>query len=341
MNPKVSIIVPCYNAGRYLPQCLDSLLAQTLEEIEVLCIDDASTDDTRAVIARYAQRDTRVRVHHFEKNGGVSRARNWGLQNARGECIGFCDADDWVERPMFAQLYAAIAQAEVAFCAVTKNYENGRVDEVLLPWQDETRFDARGIREELIPAMLAQATDSDVLPVSGYTPRNLFRRSLLEASARFREDIHYAEDLLFIIQALLRAQAVQVVAARLYHYRFYGGSVTKRYSPHVPASHEKCHAALNEAFAAEGMDVSARMKIRGRKSALDAVKNLCLPGTPYTPWQRIVHIRAYLARADVRALFRGLALRRIAGTLRLKYAMMKYRTSVLLMLFFSYVFKNR
>ena len=83
------------------------------------------------------------------------------------------------------------------------------------------------------------------------------------------------------------------------------------------------------------------MQIRRRKSAMDAVKNVCLPGTPFAPLARVRKIRAYLRQTDVRTLFAPVKLRRISGTLRLKYAMMKYRQSLMLMLFFSYVFKNR
>lgn len=340
MTPRVSIIVPCHNAAPYLAECLDSLLAQTLREIEVICIDDGSADETGAILAAYTARDSRVQAIVFEENRGVSCARNAGLGAARGEYIGFCDADDWADADMYESLYLAAQGADGALCAVKKHYSAQRIDTVELPWPDGTRFDARGVREELIPAMLARETDTDALPVSGYTPRNLFRREALRGHA-FREDIRYAEDLLFLVEALLHVQSFAVVGKAAYHYRFTGTSVTKKYSPYVPDSHEKCHAALEEAFAREGLDYGARMQIRRRKSALDAVKNVCLPGTPFSPVQRRKKIRAYLRRADVRALFAPVQLGRISGTLRLKYGMMKYRQSLLLMLFFSYVFKNR
>lgn len=342
MTPRVSIIVPCHNAAPYLAECLDSLLAQTLREIEILCIDDGSGDETGAILRAYVAKDARVQVIAFSENRGVSCARNAGLRAAHGAYIGFCDADDWVDANMYEALYQAARalHADGALCAVKKHYSAQRIDTVALPWPDGTRFDARGIREELIANMLARETDTDALPVSGYTPRNLFRREALQGHA-FREDIHYAEDLLFLVEALLDAQSFAVVGAAMYHYRFTGTSVTKRYSPYVPESHEKCHAALDEAFARAGLDYAARMQIRRRKSAMDAVKNVCLPGTPFAPLARVRRIRAYLRRTDVRTLFAPVKLRRISGTLRLKYAMMKYRQSLMLMFFFSYVFKNR
>ena len=94
MTPAVSVIVPCHNAAAFLPQCLDSLLAQTLRALEVICIDDGSQDGTRAIVQAYARRDARVRCIAFDENRGVSSARNAGLCAARGAYIGFCDADD-------------------------------------------------------------------------------------------------------------------------------------------------------------------------------------------------------------------------------------------------------
>lgn len=342
MTPCVSIIVPCHNAAPYLKECLDSLLAQTLREIEIIAIDDGSQDETASILRETADQDARVRPIFFEKNRGVSCARNAGLAAAQGECIGFCDADDWVDADMYGLLYRAVKDnsADGALCAVKKHYSAERIDTVLLPWPDGTVFNRAGIREELIPNMLSREKDMDALPVSGYTPRNLFRREVLKEHA-FREDIRYAEDLLFLVEALLDADSFAVVGAPAYHYRFTGTSVTKRYSPHVPLSHEKCHAALEEAFAREGLDYAQRMRIRRRKSAMDAVKNFCLPQTPYAPLARVREIRRYLKREDVRALFSDLSLGALSGTLRIKYALMKYRMSTALMIFFSYVFKNR
>ena len=94
--PHITILTAVYNAADTLPRCLDSLLGQTLADIEVICIDDASTDASPAILDGYARRDSRVRVIHLATNGGQARARNAGLAQARGEYIGMVDADDWL-----------------------------------------------------------------------------------------------------------------------------------------------------------------------------------------------------------------------------------------------------
>lgn len=94
-NPKISVIVPVYKVEQYLPRCIDSILAQTFTDFELLLIDDGSPD-TRKICDEYAKKDGRIRVFH-KKNGGVSSARNLGLDEVKGEWIAFCDSDDWVD----------------------------------------------------------------------------------------------------------------------------------------------------------------------------------------------------------------------------------------------------
>ena len=94
-NPKISVIVPVYNAEKYLHRCIDSILAQTFTDFELLLIDDGSKDKSGEICDEYAKKDKRIRVFHKE-NKGVSSARNVGLDNAKGEFITFCDSDDWV-----------------------------------------------------------------------------------------------------------------------------------------------------------------------------------------------------------------------------------------------------
>ena len=201
MQPKVSVIIPVYNCEPFLKTCIDSLRAQTLEEIELIFVCDASPDNSLSILRDVERADSRIRVIAFEQNRGVSAARNAGIELASGEFIGFCDGDDWVEPQMYARLYhmALEHSADVSFCRVFKDYDH-KTENVPLGFDTGARFDREEIRSALIPAMLSKETDSDALPLSGYTPRNLFRSGLIKRH-RFREDIRYAEDLLLIIKS--------------------------------------------------------------------------------------------------------------------------------------------
>ena len=334
---KVSVIVPVYNCESYLPACIASLRAQTLEDIELIFVDDASSDGSLSLLRAAQAEDARVRVIAFAENRGVSAARNAGLDAAAGEFVGFCDADDWVEPQMFARLLAAAqaADADASFCRVIKERESG-AENVPLGFDTGARFDGPAIRDTLIPAMLARETDSDALPLSGYTPRNLFARSAV-GGIRFRPDIRYAEDLLFICEVMLRCRAAVAVDEAYYHYRFHGGSVTKRYSPHVPASHDLSNDAL-EALLAPYPACMARMPIRRRKMAVTAVRNFCLTGTPYGPAARVGRIREYMNRADVRAWFADVRPSQHPLRLRIKLWLMKRRMAVTSALLYSTLF---
>lgn len=102
---KVSVIVPCYNVEQYVSKCLDSLINQTLSDIEIICVDDKSTDSTLKILKQYATQDSRIKLVEQQKNGGLSNARNVGLEVACGDYIGFVDSDDYVDLEFYEKLY--------------------------------------------------------------------------------------------------------------------------------------------------------------------------------------------------------------------------------------------
>ena len=112
-NPKISVIVPVYNVAPYLARCLDSLVGQTMSDIEIICIDDKSTDNSLEILREYERKDKRIHVIALDKNSGVATARNAGIEAARGEYLGFVDSDDYIDADFYEKLYAA-AQKENA-----------------------------------------------------------------------------------------------------------------------------------------------------------------------------------------------------------------------------------
>ena len=337
MQPKVSVIIPVYNCEAFLPECIDSLRRQTMQEIEMIFVCDASPDNSLAILHKYEAMDSRIRVIAFEKNRGVSAARNAGIEVAAGEYVIFCDSDDWIEPQMYERLYAMAQEhdADIAFCRVFKDYAN-KQENVPLGFATGERFDREAIRKTLIPAMLSKETDTDELPLSGYTPRNLFRREVLMAH-RFREEIRYAEDLLFIIECMLDAKAAVALDEAYYHYRFHGASVTKRYSAHVPVSHDLSNDAI-AALLAENEECMRRMTIRRRKMAVTAVRNLCYPGTPYGFMQRVKQACAYMNREDVKQWFADVKPLSFPPKLAMRLFLMKYRMAFTMCFLFTYVF---
>ena len=227
------------------------------------------------------------------------------------------------------------AGADVAFCRVFKDRGEARED-VPLGFDDGTVFSREEIGRTLIPAMLSRPTDSDELPLSGYTPRNLFRREAI-GSHRFRPDIRYAEDLLFIVTCMKDADRAVAVDRAYYHYRFHSGSVTKHFSFHVPESYEKTNDAL-EALLADSPECMRRMKIRRRKMAVGTVRNFCYPGTPYAFWERVRRAKAYMNRPDIAALFDDVKPSDFPAQLGVKLFLMQRRMAFAMCFLFTYVF---
>lgn len=188
----ISIIVPIYNAEQYLHRCIDSILAQSYTDFELLLIDDGSKDDSGAICDDYAAKDSRVRVFHKE-NGGVSSARNLGLDHAQGEYVTFCDADDYVSEDWLAAYSEAIARnVDLAIQGYYAIDGDNTVEKNLSLCQGNT-IEAK---RQLITSLMSQG-------MYGYLWVKLFRRAIIEEFAiRFDTQSTFREDEQFFSKCL-------------------------------------------------------------------------------------------------------------------------------------------
>lgn len=215
----ISIIVPVYNIERYLGKCIDSLLAQTYQDIEIILVDDGSTDNSPAICDYYAELyDQQVRVIHT-LNKGVSAARNIGIKSANGEYIGFVDGDDWIESEMYEQLYYNIKQtgSELSVCGIKSHSEKDHIE--LFKCDDSKILSKR----ELMHAII---TDYSVL---GYSCNKLFRRDVL-LDTLFDTDLQCSEDMEFCIRYVSKISKGVSTPSQMYHYRMRGDSTTGKFS---------------------------------------------------------------------------------------------------------------
>lgn len=143
MNPKVSIIVPVYNVERFLPQCLDSLVNQTLQDIEIICVNDESPDNSGTILDFYASNDRRVKIVN-KKNGGLSSARNAGLIHVTGDFFMFIDSDDWLDVNCCCEMYGVALKnnADCVACSYAKEYDNKSV--ISHSWSGDFNFKKGG-----------------------------------------------------------------------------------------------------------------------------------------------------------------------------------------------------
>ena len=206
-TPKISVIVPVYKAEAYLHRCVDSLLAQTFQDFEILLVDDGSPDRSGEICDEYAKMDKRVRVFHKE-NGGVSSARQCGMDNARGEYTIHADPDDWVEADMLEELYkkAREEEADMVIC----DYYEERKGKTIYVKQQPSSLDHETVLRELFQQL------------HGSCWNKLVRRVCYkEFRVKFPLELSFCEDL--FVNACLTSKEIKIAYLHkaFYHYDQY------------------------------------------------------------------------------------------------------------------------
>lgn len=217
MNPLISVIVPVYNVEKFLNQCVDSILAQTYKNFELILVDDGSKDKSGDICDDYAKNDTRIRVFHKE-NGGVSSARNYGLDNAQGEYVCFVDSDDWVDETYIEDM---VKFGEYDLVMQGMKFNNKA-------WKYTKKLYNSTI--EILQALTLSVEKRDFLfngPYSKLYRFNIIRNKKL----KFNEKIWLGEDFLFNINYLGFARNAYLANTCSYNYRTTPDSLTHKFAP--------------------------------------------------------------------------------------------------------------
>ena len=203
---KVSVIVPVYNVEKYLRKCLASLVSQTLQDIEIIVVNDGSGDHSQEIIDEFSEKYPEKIRSFTKENGGLSDARNYGLDRATGEFIGFVDSDDYVTATMFGEMYdlAKKYNAEMVVCNLQKVDEEGNVTQKLTQIPN-------------MPEVIDLRNNFSVFSDLSYFACNkIFRKELFE-DVRFKKGIHF-EDIQLIPQLLLKCTTI--AQTQNYHYQY-------------------------------------------------------------------------------------------------------------------------
>jgi glycosyltransferase involved in cell wall biosynthesis len=236
MNPKVSVVVPIYGVEKYLRQCVDSILSQTLKEIEVILVDDGSPDGCPAIVDEYAAKDSRVVAVHQE-NGGYGRAVNHGIELAKGEYIGIVESDDWIEPEMYEKLYE---KAKLTGVDLVKSqfyiYNSAKVS-------PDKIFDSE--RQNLIDAPVGVFAFEEwpkILTYHASIWSNLYRASFIKDIKLIETRSASYQDFPFMCECYCRAKTMAVVKEPLVHYRMEEdqGSSTIRRDERLLLMPEQC-----------------------------------------------------------------------------------------------------
>lgn len=234
-NPLVSVIVPAYNAQKHLRQCVESIIGQTYAHVEVILVDDGSTDQTSSICGAFAVSDARIRVI-YQRNQGVACARNAGLDAANGEYVAFVDSDDWLELDAIECLLseARSQDDDMVIGGYTRHVmgDNGtEMRDEVVPGPFESSETGKSSRcldtGNLHDAQCArQICDLDIAGHLYQCWGKLFRRSWI-VGLRFEPGCAYGEDTVFVLETLKRGGTVGVLSKALYDYREDSGSLVR------------------------------------------------------------------------------------------------------------------
>lgn len=218
----ISVIVPIYNVERYLTRCIESIINQTYKNIEIILIDDGSTDNSKYICQQYAKKDQRIQLIS-KKNEGVSSARNIGINLSRGKWIVFVDSDDWIDYKFCQKLYdeAIASNADIIMCGYNRIYEKKK--EIINCKKDRITYNKN---EYLIKILNVQNG-------YGFCHMKLIKKECIK-NIRFDENIKVAEDALFNIKLVHNINKVSILGQALYNYVFNCNSVVRKYDEDYP-----------------------------------------------------------------------------------------------------------
>ena len=244
---KVSVVTPVYNVEKYLPRCLETLLGQTLSELEIICVDDGSTDGSGRILDEYAARDPRIRVIH-KPNGGAGEARNVGLDAAIGEYLFFCDPDDSCSKNMLAGMYAkAVAtRADIVIAGkATVDADSGRIISKYGfhrdIWRLRQPFSARDAAPYIFT--LAKSVPWD----------KLFRREFISRNGLRYQNTRRCNDVFFVDMALAQAERIALVPRAYYRYSLDRAGSLQSNKDKFPLVFLDAYAALEAALREKGL----------------------------------------------------------------------------------------
>lgn len=338
--PAISVIMPVYQAAPFLRDSARSVLEQTFRDFELILVDDGSTDGSAALCDALAGEDSRVRVLH-KKNGGVSAARNDGMDLAAGEYLYFCDADDAITPDALEKLHSALTEAgaDTSGCGVRLVWPDGRTEDQPGALPPGT-YGARELRERIVMPLLGERLDQGGGVLNGFVVRFLFSRSVIERRG-LRFEGPYLEDEVFLMEYFLHAQKLATMDDALYLYLQNPGSATRRYQPKYVEVFRRVMERKGKIAKEHGLDAGAPGWEDNANWAglLIAVGNEYAAGNPKSFREKSACLKRLCGEPDMAHALANLKPKGLAGNKQLVADLLMGRHFTLLGLL--YTIKNR
>ena len=275
MNPLISLVIPVYNVEKYLDKCMESVLAQTYDNFEVILVDDGSTDNSGKMCDEYAKRDSRVIVYH-QQNSGVSVARNVGIENAKGEFISFIDSDDWIDKNYLQKLVSAQIKynADLTICEYTNIYDDGKLRDRRRSFGSNVYYNDKSIIvREVIPKVFSfQSMDN---PICRLYSKSIIRKYNLV----FLPQVCIHEDCFFNFEYLNHIDSLTYINDSLYDRIIRNDSATRIYRENIYDESEVIFNCYDALLAKYGQGSNEEKQFVTRLYFEILRKYVCNPGT--------------------------------------------------------------
>ena len=277
MENQISVVVAVYNAQEFLPRCIDSILGQTYSNLEILLVNDGSTDSSGKICHEYAQIDPRIVVIDKE-NGGLTSARKAGFERAKGAYFTFIDSDDYLEKDYIEKLFHCLTQngSDIAICSYYLNTDQKQIPRHI--HHAKASFGKEDYGKELIQAGIYPLGE-DQTKVPNYLWLRMYSRNVISDQCFVSEREVYTEDLFFNAEAYLKCSKIAFVDAPLYHYCLNGASLTHRHRKNKYEMEKKRIQGIEKIFETYEIRDCKRVYLANLRMIWECIENAARAGS--------------------------------------------------------------
>ena len=303
--PKLSVIVPVYNTEKYLRECIDSILAQTFTDFELILADDGSTDQSGSICDEYAQKDNRIIVAH-QKNAGVTAARKRGVNIASGEYVTFVDSDDWIDRDAYFRIWSALEEnnAEVGVFAMVAEKDSPAV---IRNYVGEGSFSKEMLQQTVYPKLLFDYSLNRAGIIPSLCNKVMKRELLVKAIEVIPDELDYGEDAISGYLCILNANTVWITNTPFYHYRDNPSSISHAGSSTMKKRILALDREMRKLLAGYGADLPTQIDGHIARHTVEQVRAdlICLTDMSFS--RRCCAVRGFCEQPQIVSALKGAA----------------------------------
>lgn len=306
MNLQISVIVPVYNSELVIERCLESILSQSIDNIEIICVDDGSTDNSVEVIKGLQKKTNKIKIFSQE-NKGAGNARNFGLKMAKGEYIGFVDADDYIDKEMYRTMYRIARDnndLESVFCKANYWDKNKIIRKSYLPFQEEVKiYDSKEIKKHIVPLLFSPKKEQDTQKVITRAMwSGLFKKEFLDRNRICFSNAKNGQDFIFTLRSVCVAQKIGYINKEFYQYMYDNpASLSKKYNPNRFENMKKLWSELEGILKTNNICENPFFVEMKRRDVFFVIRTICHSKLPYSDVNK--EIKKILSECNQEGIF--------------------------------------